>query len=97
MGGKDVAAAVPIQARTTMGTTRILTPVFSEDKFRMYMEEIEVWGEVCGMPKRQQGMFLWMNLPRDTPSDIKESISASLGITELKKETGIDKFIDAMN
>ena len=81
-----MAAAVPIQAGTTMGTTRILTSVFSEDNFRMYMEEIEVWGEVCGMPKRQQGMFLWMNLPRDTPSDIKESISTSLGLSSRRRQ-----------
>ena len=70
-GGEDVAAAATIQCGTTVGATRIPTPAFSEDNLRMYMEEIEVWMEVCAIPKRQQGMFLWMNLPRDTPSNIK--------------------------
>ena len=85
-GGEDVAAAATIQCGTTVGATRIPTPAFSEDNLRMYMEEIEVWMEVCGIPKRQQGMFLWMNLPRDTPSDIKESISTSLGLSSRRRQ-----------
>ena len=63
----------------------------------MYMDEIEVWKEVCGLPKTKQRMALWLHLPRDSPSDIKESINANAGVTKLKKETSVNKFIDAMN
>ena len=41
--------------------------------------------------------MLWLALPRDTPSYIKESIEAKVGKDKLKKDTGIDKFIEAMN
>ena len=39
--------------------------------------------------------MLWLALPRDTPSCIKESIEAKVGKDKL--DTGIDKFIEAMN
>ena len=41
--------------------------------------------------------MLWLALPRDTPSYIKESIEAKVGKDKLKKDTGINKFIKAMN
>ena len=66
---------------------RIPILIFAKDKFRMYMEENELWKEVCGLPKTKQPMALWLHLPRDLPSDIKESINANAGATELKKET----------
>ena len=52
---------------------------------------------MCELAKAKQGIMLWLALPRDTPSDIKESISAIVGIDELKKETGMYKFAAAMN
>ena len=52
---------------------------------------------MCELPKAKQGIVLWLAVPRDTPSDIKESISASVGTDQLKKDTGIDKFIATMN
>ena len=39
--------------------------------------------EVCGLLKTKQGMVLWLHLPRDLPSNIKESFNASVGITQL--------------
>ena len=41
--------------------------------------------------------MLWLALPREHPSDIKELIMAKIGAEELKKKTGVTKFIDAMN
>ena len=41
--------------------------------------------------------MLWLALPRDHPSNIKEFILAKVGNEELEKETGIEKFIEAMN
>ena len=52
---------------------------------------------MCELAKAKQGIVLWLALPRDMPSNIKESISASVGMDKLKKETGINKFVAAMN
>ena len=81
----------------TVGTTRIPIPMFAKESFRMYMDKVDIWKEVCQIVKAKQGMVLLMHLPRETPSDIKELIMASVGLAELKLETGINKFINAMN
>ena len=91
--GDGVAAA----GGAGQGSTRIPTPEFSEDNFRSYTDEIELWREVYELPKAKQGIMLLLVLPRDTPSDIKGSISASVGTDELNKETGIKKFVAAMD
>ena len=52
---------------------------------------------MCELAKAKQGIMLRLALPRETPSNIKESISAIVGIDELKKETGMYKFAAAMN
>merc|ERR1719397_425483 len=78
-------------------STRVPTPTFSADSFKTYMEEVELWREVCDVPKAKQGIMLWLQLPRDDASDIKELIMSKVGKDELKKATGIDKFIEAMN
>ena len=75
---------------TRRGSMRIPDPVFSDNNFRSYMDDIELWREECELAKAKQGILLWLSLPRDTPSDIKESISASLGMDKLKKDTDID-------
>ena len=72
---EEAAAAAAMMK--TVGTTRIPIPIFAEESFRMYMDKIDIWKEVCGIVKAKQGMVLWMHLPRETPSDIKESIMAS--------------------
>ena len=61
------------------------------------MDKIEMWKEVCCLPKTKLGIVLWLHLPRDSTSDIKESINTCVGVTELKKETGVKKFNDTMN
>ena len=94
MPGDELAAA-PIQQRAM--TMRIPTPLFSAENFRTYMEEVSLWKEVCELPEEKQGIVLWLALPRDHPSDIKELILAKIGDEELKKKTGVKKFIEAMN
>ena len=80
-----------------MDRVRITVPKFSSTNFKAYMEEVEVWTELCGLPKEQQGIMLWFQLPRDHPSDIKEKIINEIGKDDLKKEDGVEKFIAAMN
>ena len=77
--------------------TRVAVPEFSKEQFKTYMEEVMLWREVCDVPKAKQGIMLWLNLPRDHSSDIKELIMAKIGMKELKTENGIERFIAAMN
>ena len=77
-------------------STRVTVPIFSAENFKAYSEEVEMWREVCDVPKAKQGIMLWLALPRGDASDIKELIMSKVGKEELKKETGVDKFIQAM-
>ena len=52
-------------------STRVAVPEFSEEQFKTYME-VMLWREVCDVPKAKLGIMLWLNLPRDHSSDIKE-------------------------
>ena len=79
-----------------MDHTRVKVPQFSDEDFRTYMDEVEMWREVAGVAKEKQGMLLWLELPRHHPSDIKALIMNKIGKEELKKETGADKFVTAM-
>ena len=88
-------APAPVQQKAMM--MRIPTPQFSAENFRTYMEEVSLWKEVCELPEEKQGIVLWLALPRDHPSDIKELILAKIGDEELKKKTCVEKFIEAMN
>ena len=90
-----VGDEAPVQQKAMM--MRIPTPQFSAENFRTYMEEVSLWKEVCELPEEKQGILLWLALPRDHPSDIKELILAKIGAEELKKKTGVKKFIEAMN
>ena len=84
--------------QVTERLTRVPVPVFSgEENFKTFMDEVEMWREVCEVPKAKQGIVLWLQLPRDDASDIKELILSKVGKEELKKETGIEKFVEAMN
>ena len=86
---KMEAPAVAASAGAAVGTTRIPNPMFSEENYCRFMGEIKEWKEVCGLPKTKQGVVLWLYLPRDTPSNIKESIKASVCVIKLKKEIGV--------
>ena len=84
------------QRAVIMEHIKVKIPQFSLDAFKTYMDEVEVWREVCGIPKEKQGLLLWLELPREHPSDIKELIMNKIGRDELKLETGIEKFVEAM-
>ena len=76
--------------------TRVEVPQFSDEDFRTYIDEVEMWREVAEVPKEKQGMLLWLKLPRNHPSDIKELIMTKIGKEDLKKETGADEFVATM-
>ena len=58
---------------------KIQPPVFSSNAFESYMEEVSaIWRKLCGLPDNKKAIFLWYQLPRDDPSDIKANIKNSL-------------------
>ena len=72
-------------------------PKFDANNYEGYVAEVTVWQKLCGVPKAEQGILLWYNLPSDHSSDIKAKIYNEVGVTDLSKEDGVDKFINAMN
>ena len=49
-------------------STRVPVPVFSADNYKAYSDEVEMWREVCNVPKAKQGIILWLALPRGDAS-----------------------------
>ena len=80
---------------TRMDRTRVPVPKFGES-FESYMANVEVWKLLCGLPKTEQGIMLWYNLPDDHSSDIKAKIFNEVGVEKLKAENGLDTFVAAM-
>ena len=68
----------------------------SENWYRIYREESTLWATVCGLEKNKLGAILWLKLPRDDPSDIKELIIAKVPADKLNSDTGLAKFLEAM-
>ena len=75
---------------------RVPAPAFDSEEFEMYMAELSVWKKVCGIPSKEQGMILWYSLPAKHASDIKSKIINEVGLDNLEKEDGVDKFVEAM-
>ena len=100
MADDEIPAALSRENSTVMVTERnikIQPPVFSSSAFESYMEEVTIWRELCGLPNNKQAIFLWYQLPRDDPSDIKAKIMNEVGLDSLKSDVGITKFIEVMN
>ena len=77
---------------------RITIPKFdsSGNDYRIYRQEVTLWAAVCGFEKNKLGSVLWLELPRDDPSDIKELIIAKVPADKLNSDTGLAKFLEAM-
>ena len=76
--------------------TRVPTLQFSAENFRTYMEEVALWRVLGKVVEEKQGIMLWLALTKDNPSEIKELIMTKVGSKELKKKTGVDKFVQVM-
>ena len=62
----------------------------------MYLDELTMWTIVTEVEKKKQGPLVWMSLPKNEPSNIKQFINDSIGVADLNKDDGIDKLIEAM-
>jgi len=85
-----------VEQATRMDRTRVPVPKFGAS-YESYMANVEVWKLLCGLPKTEQGIMLWYNLPDDHSSDIKAKIFNEVGVEKLKSEGGLDTFVAAMD
>ena len=84
--------------RTTMAgiKTTVRVPEFDRENIQMYIDELTMWALVTEVDKKKQGPLVWMSLPKNDPSNIKQFINDSIGVADLNKDDGIDKLIQAM-
>ena len=61
------------------------------------MEEVKLWCKVCNIPKNKQGIMLWLCLPWDHHSNVKDLIMVQVGMEVIKTEDGVYWFVDAWN
>ena len=85
-----------VEQATRVDRTWVPVPRFGES-YESYMANVEVWKLLCGLPKTEQGIMLWYNLPDDHSSDIKAKIYNEVGVEKLKAEDGLDSFVKAMD
>ena len=76
--------------------TTVKVPEFDRENIQMYIDELTMWALVTEVDKKKQGPLVWMSLPKDDPSNIKQFINDSIGVADLNKDDGIDKLIQAM-
>ena len=76
--------------------TMVRVPEFDRENIQMYLDELTMWALVTEVEKKKQGPLVWMSLPKNDPSNIKQFINDSIGVTDLSKDDGIDKLIEAM-
>ena len=74
---------------------KVQRPKFKMDNYKMYEIEVEMWTEMCEVEKKKQAMVLWMDFPRDHPSEINTKICQEIK-EELKTEQGVTKLLEVM-
>jgi hypothetical protein len=65
--------------------TRVPVPVFRPEDYDSYLADVEVWRQLCGLPKEDQALMLWYSLPNDHTSDIQKKIYNEVGLNDLKR------------
>ena len=71
-------------------------PSFDQENIRTYIEELKVWKFVTGIEKKKQGPLVWLSLPIEDLSKIKQAINYIIGMEDLSKDDGMDKVIEIM-
>ena len=62
----------------------------------MYLNELTMWALVTEVEKKKQGPLVWMSLPKNNPSNIKQFINDSIGVEDFNMDDEITKLIEAM-
>merc|ERR1712059_185899 len=68
-------------------------PEFNRENIHIYMNELKMWQFVTEVEKKKQGPLVWMSLPINDPSNIKQAINDIIGMDDLGIEDGMDKVI----
>ena len=75
--------------------SEIPVPVFKDNNFEMYKQQVEKWARISGVDKEKQAAILWLTLPDESASDIKTKIYKEIK-EELKKEVGVQMLLNIM-
>ena len=65
-------------------------PKFNKEDVSIYINELKMWQFVTGVEKKKQGHLVWLSLPSNDSSNIKEAIS------NLSKDDGIDRVFELL-
>ena len=76
---------------------RLQTPSFKDKSYETFKAQLLLWKECTDVPPEKQGIFIYLSLPDDDESKIKEKVLDEVTTEELKSKTGLDillKFFD---
>ena len=76
--------------------TVVEIPQFNKEQVHVYINELKMWQFVTEEEKKKQGPLVWMSLPVNDSSNIKQAISEIIGMDGLSKDDGIDKLIELL-
>merc|ERR1712059_198907 len=71
-------------------------PEFNRENIHIYMNELKMWQFVTEVEKKKRAPLVWMSLPINDPSNIKQAINDIIGIDDLSKDDGMDKVIELL-
>ena len=74
----------------------IYPPGLSSKSFENYKQQILAWSEVTNICKTKQGIVIALSLPEDDPFQIKEKVFNEITLDDLKKENGLEMFLQFM-
>ena len=82
----------------TMNNVKILVniPTFDRENIHIYINKLRMWQFVAGVEKKKQGPLVWMSIPINDLSNIKQAINNIIGMDDLSKEDGMDKVFDLL-
>ena len=76
--------------------TTVRVPEFDRENIQTYLDELTMWALVTEVEKKKQGPVVWMSLPKNNPSNIKQFINNRIGVADLSKDDTITKLIRAI-
>ena len=71
-------------------------PTFNRENMHIYINKLKMWQFVTGVEKKKQGPLVWMSLPINDSSNIKQAINDIIGMDDLIKEDGMDRIINLL-
>ena len=60
--------------------TTVKVPEFDRENIQMYLDELAMWTIVTEVEKKKQGPLVWMSLPKNEPSNIKQFINDRISL-----------------